>query len=255
MKRLYTFQADVNGKSVEVFVSKPSQADIEDGEYIYAKRFNRLLQDGFLSRAMMNKKFGDIGGIFSEKTSSDLSKSLLELFEARQRIEFYGSSKNLTPEQEEELKSANETYLILQKKITEHDSLLQNMFSNSADSKAEDYTLKWFVLYNSYMVSEIDEGDVKKKKEFKIFDKTTLEDKELQLRSFFEDIDSSDSEIIKLKKSLISKYFTLIGRVLAIWYNGLGDDQESIEKSLCEHFPDDYKKPAAKKKTTKAKEA
>ena len=55
MKKLYTFPIDIDKKKVEVFVAKPSQSEIEDAEFIYAQKFNQLLQDGFLSKAMMKK--------------------------------------------------------------------------------------------------------------------------------------------------------------------------------------------------------
>ncbi len=255
MKRLYTFQAKIDDKDIEIFISKPSQSDIEDGEYIYARKLNLLIQEGFLTKAMMNKKFGDIGGIFSEKSNKDLKEALVELVEAKRRIEFYGNAKNLTEDQEEELKEANETYILLHKKIVENDLALQSMFNQSADAKAEEYMLKWFVLYNTYIVSEVDEGDIKKKCEFLIFDKPTFEEKEKQLKLLFEEIDPSDSESIKTKKKIIADYFTLIGRVVSIWYNGLGKDQDSVQEALYEYFPDDYKKEKKVVKQTKPKKS
>lgn len=258
MKRLYTIQAEINGKNSEVFVAKPSQSEIEDAEFIYAQKFNQLLQEGFLSKAMMNKKFGDIGGIFSEKSNKDLEEAVLELVEARKRIEFYGDAKNLSSSQKEELDAANKTYLTLQKKILEGDAAIQSMFSKSADTKAEEHMIRWFILNSVYYVSEVDSGDVKKKQEFRLFDKPTFEERIAQLNLLFEEVEEFDSEQIKFKKGVVEKYFTLIGRVISIWYNGFGKDQESIEKSLEEFFPEDYaikqEKPS-KKTSIRAKRA
>lgn len=256
MKRLYTFQAKIGEKEVEIFIAKPSQADIEDGEYVYAKKLNHLVQDGFLTNAMMNKKFGDIGGIFSEKSNKDLTQAVLELVEAKNRIEFYGGAKNLTEAQQEELDQANETYILIQKKIFEENLARQSMFSQSADAKAEEYMIKWFVLNNTYMVSEVDDGDIKKKKEFLLFDKQTFEEKEKQLRILFEEIEDTDSENIKAKKKIVEDYFVLIGRVVTLWYNKLGVDQDSIQESLHEYFPEDYPRKTPKKiKTQRVKKS
>jgi len=250
VKRLYTFSVEIEGKKpIEVFVSKPNQSEVEDGEFIFAQKFNQLLQDGFLSKAMMNKKFGDIGGVFSEKSNKELGEAVKELLDAKRRIEFYGGAKNLTESQKEELEKANETYAILQKKIVEGDAALQSMFSKSADSKAEEYMVKWFILNSSYFVSEIEDGDVKKQQEFKLFDKSNLSEKLDQLNSLFEDIEEYDSEQVKLKKQIISNHFTTIGRVISIWYNGYGSDQETVQRSLEDFFPEDFPKQEDQKKT------
>ena len=255
MKKLYTFTVELeNKKPVEVFVAKPSQSEIEDAEFIYAQKFNQLLQDGFLSKAMMNKKFGDIGGIFSEKSNKELAEAVTELIEGRRRIEFYGGAKTLTKSQQEELEKANETYVILQKKIIETDSSLQSMFSKSADAKAEEHMVKWFILNSSYYISEIEEGDVKKSQDFKLFDKPNFAEKVDQLNSFFEEIEDYDSEQIKLKKQIVAKHFTMLGRIISIWYNGYGSDQDSIQRSLEEFFPEDFpkqEKPVVKKRAKK----
>lgn len=253
MKKLYTFPIEVDKKSIDVFVAKPTQSEIEDAEFIYAQKFNQLLQDGFLSKAMMNKKFGDIGGIFSDKSNKELSSAVFELLEAKKKIEFYGASKTLSVSQKEELEKANETFAILQKKIVESDLALESMFSKSADAKAEEYMVKWFILNMAYYVAEIEDGDTKKRQEFKLFDKPTFPEKIEQLNLLFEEEEEFDSENLKLKKQILAKSFVLIGRILSIWYNGYGVDQDSIEKSLHEFFPDEYvkKAPVVKKKVPK----
>lgn len=252
MKKLYTFQAKVGEKEIEVFVAKPTQSEIEDAEYVHAKEFNQLIQDGFLSKAMMNKKFGDIGGTFSEKSNKELSEVVIQLIEAKKRIEFYGGAKTLTEDQQEELDQAKETFSLLQKKLVENDIALQSMYAKSADTKAEEHMIKWFILNSTYFISEVDEGELKKRADFKLFDKNSFQEKQDQLNLLFEEIEDFDSEQIKLKKQLVQTYFVLIGRVISIWYNGLGQDQDSIQKALEEFFPEDYKeeeKPVKKRRS------
>ena len=105
----------------------------------------------------------------------------------------------------------------------------------------------------SYYVAEIEDADSKKSQEFKLFDKPTFPEKIEQLSSLFEEPEEFDSENLKLKKEIISKAFVLIGRVLSVWYNGYGTDQESIQKSLNEFFPNEHsqKEIVPKKKVSK----
>ena len=51
-----------------VVVSKPSVADVEDAEFFYGQKFNEFINAGFLTKAMLAKKMGDIGGMTSKKS-------------------------------------------------------------------------------------------------------------------------------------------------------------------------------------------
>ena len=252
MKELYSFPVKVDDADTTVFVAKPSNSDVEDAEYIYGQKFSHLLNDGFLSKAMMNKKFGDIGGIYSEKTNKELGEAIFEMLEAQKVIEFYAGAGDLTEEQSDKLKNAEATYLTIQKLIVENDSNLKQMFSQSADAKAEEYMIKWFVLNTAYYYEEVSSENSKKREAFKIFDKPNFTEKKEQLNLFLEDISEEDSKEVKRKKQLTKAAIPVITRVITLWYNGLGDDQKSIEDALAKYFKvEPEEKP--KKKKVKAK--
>lgn len=256
MKPLYSFEVKCEDKPVEVFFAKPSYSSIEDSEYVFAQYFNKLIKDGFLSRAMMHKQFGDIGGIYSEKSTKELGESINEILECKRTIEFYGNAENLTDEQKKKLEDSKETFAVLQKQIVENDLNLKQMFAQSADTKAEEYISKWFALNFSYYYEKVED----KKEAFKIFDESDISKKKEQLNLFLEEIEDTDDSSLKFKKNLTVAAFPTLSKVISIWYNGLGNNQEEVQSSLEKFFPEDFpasqsSKTVAKRKNAKRKTA
>jgi hypothetical protein len=238
MKPLYTFEADIEDEKVKVCFAKPSHGDIEDAEYIYSQRFNKLLNDGFLSRAMMTKRFDDIGGMFSDKKNEDIASQIKSLFEAKKTIEFFGGAKKLSEEQKQELEKAEKSYIALEKRIIENDVQLEQMYSQSADAKAEEYLVKWFVVNCSYFYEKVKDGKKIKEEAFPLFDGATFKEKDNQLSDLLEEEESGEDPMISRKKKIVKKYLYLIQRIVSLWYNGHAKDQESAESSLAKFFPE-----------------
>ena len=108
MKPLYTFTVGEGEKQKKVAVLKPTYSQVEAAEFVYGQHFNKLIQEGFMSRAMMDKKFNDIGGVFSEKRHNEVTDSLKRLLDVSKTIEYYKGAKEgtLDEEQKTNLKSA-----------------------------------------------------------------------------------------------------------------------------------------------------
>jgi hypothetical protein len=275
MKFIYTFEVDVNDEKVKVFFAKPSNSDIEDGEYIYAQKFNKLLNDGFMSRAMMSKKFDDIGGLFSEKRNQDVSEDLLKLIESKRTIEFFEGAEDLTEDQEVDLKRAKEVYIAVEKDILEKDMQLHQMYSQSADAKAEEHMIKHYILNGAFFYEKIKKGDQLEEQVFPIFEGSNSNEKQAQLDLLLEDPEEDDSSLTKKKKKLARESLVTFQRVAALWYQGLCHDQESTEEAFEKFYQDEVeedeneaeeakeaeedkpsppKKKAAKKKTKNKKD-
>ena len=233
MKRIYTFKIDdAEKKKTEIFFSKPKNSEVEDAEYVYAQKFNQLLSSKFMSRAMMNKLFGDIGGIYSEESTKEISNDLQDLMGSQQTIEFFKGGENLTDEQKEKLKEAEETFLMLQKKIAENDANLKQMYAQSADTKAEEYMIKWFLLNCSFYTETIEAHGESKTESFPLFDEGDFAEKEKQYDEYLEDIEDYDPDELKNKKAVVSNSIGTLNKVITLWYNGYGVDQDSITTSF-----------------------
>jgi len=274
MKPLYTFTVGDGEKQKKVAVLKPTYSQVEAAEFIYGQHFNKLIQEGFMSRAMMDKKFNDIGGVFSEKTNNEVTDSIKRLLDVGRTIEFYkGADKEgLDEEQKEQLENAENTFLSIQKNILEKDYNLEQMYNQSADSKAEQHLMKWFALECSFYYEKVlskEEGKIVEEK-FEIFEGANFEERMSQFNLLLEEIDDTDNEEITDRKKMILEALPTINKVLSLWYKQLAVDQESMEKALEEFFPKSdsqdeesgasevkdkpTKKKAAKKKASSSKQ-
>lgn len=232
--------------STRVIFAKPSMATIEDAEFFYGQEFNKYINAGFLTKAMLSKKMGDIGGFASKLSIEGLQKSILDNMSAAKTIEFYGGSKDLNDEQKEKLAEAERVFVQTKSEVFEYEQIMRSQFSQTADAKAEQKLIEWLVFNQSFYEEKI--GD--KTQLFPLFEGDSFDEKRsnyLGLCENFEDIE--DPSLLKIKY-IFDQAFTPLVRVASIWYNKIAEKPEDIEKAMKEMFeeePEKLEKPATKK--------
>lgn len=235
MKDLYTFTVSYtlpNSKKKEkaqIVIKKPNNSMIENAEFYYASKFNEFLNAGFLSKAMVQKKLSDLGGALGKSEEENITNEISNLFDAQKTVQFYSSPDlELTDEQKQKLEKAKKLLAKSQKILTEYNVNVSSMFNQTADVKAQEKLIRWFALFCCYYRESV--GD--KVNDFELFEGASLKEKELFYANIMdEEYDQNDLDICK-KASIIFSSSSTIGRVLAIWYNGLANDQKSIKEQL-----------------------
>jgi hypothetical protein len=242
----------VENEEIRMIFAKPSMLQIEEAEFFYGQKFNEYINAGFLTKAMLSKKMGDIGGFSSKTTLDVVNKNILENIEAAKVIEFYGGAKNLSSEQQEKLELAKVAYAETQRELVEYEQNLRSQFSQTADAKAEQKIIEWF-LFNCCYYEETLEG---KKETFPLFVGDSFDNK----RRFYLELCQSADEIsdigmVKIKNIFDLSFDTLV-RAVSIWYNKMGENQESIEKLMKDLFvkPDETKTEENVKKEVEQEE-
>ena len=219
----------------KVFIGKPTASDIENAEFFYGQKYNEYINAGFLTRAMLGKKMGDIGGMSSKTTKEELELAVVENIEATRTIEFYEGSKTLTDAQKEKLEEAKKVFVSTRMDIHNYESSLREQFNQTADSKAEQKLIEWFVFNFSFYEDSVDD----KKQCFPLFEGEGYKEKRDHYLQLIEDeTDITDPSFLKIKKIFDGSFETLI-RAISIWYNKMGNDQKSIDKSINELFESD----------------
>ena len=231
-------------KNRVVFV-KPTVAQKEDADFFYGQKFNEYINAGFLTKAMLAKKMGDIGGMNSKKTNETMSEIIMENIEAARVVTFFKGAENLNEEQKEELKNAENKFAETKKVIYEYEIAVRDQFGQTADAKAEQKLIEWLVLNFSYYEDKIEGKD--NSELFPIFVGENYDQKRKLLIALQEDEedpnaikyeDLDDVNFLKCKNLFEAAFDTLV-RVSSVWYNNLGNDQKSIQKSLDELFQDE----------------
>lgn len=251
MKELYSFNVDVesvkktpykkktkNGEveafrkkkvkeSKRIVIEKPSVSDIERAEFFFGQKYNEYINAGFLTKGMLYSK---IGSLQNEKIEEEIKTAILANVEAAKVIEFYGGSENLSDEQKQKLEEAQDEFVETRMIIQNYESGVQGQYSQTAEVKAEQKILEWFIFNFSFYEDEVD-GD---KELFPIFAGNTFDEKRETYLLMSEDDD--DSEELSEEKKIYNASFEMIARVVNIWYNKLGSNQEEIDKQLKEIF-------------------
>jgi hypothetical protein len=222
-------------------------ATIEDAEFFYGQEFNKYINSGFLTKAMLSKKMGDIGGLASKLSIEGLQKSIIDNMSAAKTIEFYGGSKDLTEEQKEKLTEAERVFVQTKTEVFEYEQIMRSQFSQTADAKAEQKLIEWLVFNQSFYEEKV--GD--KTQLFPLFEGDSFDEKRanyLGLCENFEDIE--DPSLLKIKY-IFDQSFTPLVRVASIWYNKIAEKPEDIEKAMNEMFGDEEPEKPEPKKTKK----
>ena len=123
----------------------------------------------------------------SENDEDRMQTVILENVEAARVVEFYGEAKDLDEEQKKKLEDAQKKFVSTQKEIQEWQTAMSSQFSQTADAKAEQKLIEWFVFNFSYYEDKVDD----KIEHFPIFQGETFDDK----RNFFLKVTDEDTKL------------------------------------------------------------
>jgi len=215
-----------------IILEKPSVSAIEKAEFFFGQKYNEYINAGFLTKAMLYKK---TGGSDYEDLDESVKSAILENLEAAKVIDFYDGAKKPSEEQKQKLENAKEKFIATRVVVQDYENRIQNQFSQTAEVKAEEKMIEWFIFNFSFYEDEI-EG---KKEMFPIFSGKTFDDKRTCYLELCEDkTEITDEDLLEVK-DIFDESFVKIARAVNIWYNKLGSNKEEIDKSIKDIFPDE----------------
>lgn len=233
-----------------IYFVKPSIAFLEEAEFFYGQKFNEYINSGFLTRSMLSKRMGDMGGFASKLSLESLQKAISDNIEASRVIEFYGGASDLSLEQKQKLREAEASFVETQTSIIEYEEDMRSQFSQTADVKAEQRLIEWLVFHLSFFEEEVDG----KKQSFPLFKGDSFDEKKSMYLALCEDASEiTDHNLFKVK-SIFDKSFETLVRVASIWYNKMADTQEGVQ-SLLDGMFSEPKETATEKKVKPPRKA
>lgn len=234
-KIVEAFKTKTKSFSNRVIFYKPNFSAIEEAEFFYGQKYNEYINSGYLTRSMLSKKIGDVGGSSSKLTQELLSKAFLDNMESARTIEFYEGQKNLSQEQEDNLTTAKKLFASSSKDIQDYESFNRMQFSQTAEAKAEQRLMEWFIFNFSYYEESL--GD--KNEAFPLFVGDDFEQKRNHYLTLSEDEEDISGEENLKNKSIFDLSFDTLAKVSNLWYNKMGSNQKEIEENLKAVFSDD----------------
>jgi len=200
---------------VVVKIKRPSRRELEEAELEYSIEMSKCIKKGILTKAMLAKKYSDTGGLFSEEEANkyqELYKQALDLQNEYIRLE---TATKKTEKQKKRFEKVKKEVALVRKDIVEMESTYSSLFDHTADVKAQNRLILWYVLHLT-----------------KIFN-----DEEDTFDFYFngEDFDEKIEGYHKLEESEDEFYFTLINKVttiLAFWFFNQASSTEEFDKLI-----------------------
>ena len=147
-------------------------------------------------------------------------------------IQFYEGAKKLTKEQKEKLDKAKADFVETQIVVNGYENGVQNQFSQTAEVKAEEKMIEWFLFNFSYYEEEVNE----EKELFPIFVGKNFDEKRESYLKLCEDKEEIDDKEILQVKDIFDLSFSELARAVNIWYNKMGKNTKEIKAKMKEIF-------------------
>jgi hypothetical protein len=219
-------QETVKTKSVEktpvkVFLKKPTRTQVEDGDMFYSIWLNKFIKMGLLTRAMLAKKQVDVGGTLNDDDKMNFAKLYLQLFEKQQNVIRYSAKDKdaMSNDEKERLEKAVSDLAIIRKQLADFEAAQASVFDHTADVKARNKTITWFLLQLAYYVK----GDEDDAQEIAMFPGSDYEEKYLS----YQEADEEQEEIF-------TRSIDKLSTIATIWYMSGVQEQEEFDSVLKE---------------------
>lgn len=205
---------------VRIILKKPTRTQIEDGDMFYSIWLNKFIKMGLLTRAMLAKKQVDIGGALNDDDKLEYAKLYLKLFEKQQNIVRYSAKEeeDLSNDEKERLEASVSELAVIRKQLSDFEAAQSSVFDHTADVKARNKTITWFLLHLAYYIKGEEEQDAE---EAPLFSGTEYEEK---YRSF-QEADENQEEIFV-------KAIDKLSTIATIWYMSGVQTQDEFESVL-----------------------
>jgi hypothetical protein len=200
---------------VEVQVKRPSRRELEEAELEYSIEMSKCIKKGILTKAMLAKKYSDTGGLFSQEDAeryASLYKQALDLQNEYIRLE---TVSNRTEKQDVRFEEVKSEIASIRKDIVELESSFQSLFDHTADNKAQNKLIQWYVLNLTYVYDEVKDRFVQ------YFEGDNLEEK---TDFFYKKEESEDDFYFKLIKKVTT--------VLAFWFFNQASSPDEFDELM-----------------------
>jgi hypothetical protein len=141
---------------VKIFIQKPTRSLRESGEEYYAITLSDNLTKGVISRALLEKRIREDGGILDTKEEKELENLTNKLIEAQTKISELGLETTKTEENKQNLKKLQDDIVEIQRKLQALYVRNQNIFENTAEERAQRKSLTWWILNLTYIQEDGD---------------------------------------------------------------------------------------------------
>ena len=139
------------------FIAKPTRSLFDEADLFYAVKLSEGVKAGLLTRQLLAKRYENDGGAMSEPDKENYVNLYLALFEKQneyQRLNVEKLETERTPAEKEKIQQAIKDLNKIREKIQEFEFNQISLYDQTAESRARNKTILWWVLMISYKEDE-----------------------------------------------------------------------------------------------------
>ena len=146
-----------------VFLRKPTRSLFDEAELYYGVTLSEGIKAGLLTRALLAKRFSNDGGVMSTPDKEEYADLYLKLFENQNGIERASAKKekDRTTAEKEEMAELMKDNGVIKREIQEFEMAQASLFDQTAENRARNKTILWWVLSMSYYGDVTDKDTIK----------------------------------------------------------------------------------------------
>jgi len=196
----------------KVFLRKPTRSLYDGAELFYGVKLSEGIKAGLLTRALLAKRFSNDGGVLSNDEKDRYAELYLKLYETQLDAERLSANKD--SQDQDKLEGLLEESADIRRQLTDFEMAQSQLFEQTAENRARNKTILWWVLNLSHFEDEDGKNSV-------IFEGKDFEEKLNSYDSMEEGGDDFDEELLQ---KLI--YY------VSFWYVGRVSNQEEFDNLL-----------------------
>lgn len=200
---------------VTIKLKRPSRRELEEAELEFSVEMSKCVKKGILTKAMLAKKYSDTGGLMSEDDAKSLVDSYKKVFDLQNEYSRLEIIQNKTEKQTSRVDEITSELADVRRQIVEFESNYQSLFDHTADVKAQNRLILWYVI----MLTYIQEEDEETPKPY--FGSGDFEDK---LEEYYKREESEDNLYFLITKKAAT--------ILAFWFFNQASDKESFDSLM-----------------------
>ena len=203
---------------VKVIIKEPNRKELEEADIEYSIEMSNCIKRGILTKAMLAKKYSDSGGLLSEDDAKVLTRRYTELGELQNKYTRLSSKPKKVKADEDKLANLLGEMAEKRRDIVDMETSYSSLFNHTADSKAQNKVILWYLVHLSYY--QEDESE-------EITPFFNAEESSDKIDQYY-DLDENGHEIFDLVKDKLSA-------LISFWYfsaNATTEDFDSLSKDI-----------------------
>lgn len=141
-----------------IIMKQPTRRQIEDAELEFSVEMSKCIKKGILTKAMLAKKYSDTGGLLAEEDAKELTKMYVRYGEISQESEKIQIKNVQSDEDKSRLEEIAGEISVLRKDIINVETSYSNLFNHTADVRAENRVIQWYILNLTFIQKEDETG-------------------------------------------------------------------------------------------------